>query len=148
MTNKEKLQWGKSPGKCTTEDRKIIIEDYLNSNQSKVQIWFKYFGKADRGTLLNWMRELGYIDNENIGIFDESLKNDMAENKNIRTVVDIDSALESAEIFQLKEKIKQLEQALVNSELRATSLETIIEVAEKELKINLKKNSPIKPFRK
>jgi hypothetical protein len=48
----------------------------------------------------------------------------------------------------LKEKIKQLEQALVNSELRATSLETIIEVAEKELKINLKKNSPIKPFRK
>ena len=72
MTNKEKLKWGKSPGKCTTEDRKIIIEDYLNSELSKVQIWFKYFGKADRGVLLNWMRELGYVDNENKSIFNDS----------------------------------------------------------------------------
>ena len=42
----------------------------------------------------------------------------------------------------MKEKIKHLEQALVNSELRATALEMMIEVAEKELKINIRK-SPI-----
>jgi hypothetical protein len=146
MTNQEKIKLGKSPGKCTTEDRKIIIEDYLNSNMSKVQIWFKYFGKSDRGVLLNWMRELGYIDNENRSIFKDSINNNMADNK--KELNEIGTLLGSAELFQLKEKIKQLEQALINSELRATSLETIIEIAEKELKINLKKNSYTKPFQK
>ena len=47
----------------------------------------------------------------------------------------------SVENLQLKEQISQLEKALVQSELRATALETMIEVAEKELKINIKKKS-------
>ena len=46
---------------------------------------------------------------------------------------------QTIEELQMKEKIKQLEQALVNSELRATALEMMIEVAEKELKIQYKK---------
>ncbi|MCC6722666.1 MAG: hypothetical protein IT243_10740 [Bacteroidia bacterium] len=41
----------------------------------------------------------------------------------------------------MKEKINQLEKALVHSELRATALDTMIEVAEKELKISIKKKS-------
>ena len=50
--------------------------------------------------------------------------------------------------IELKAKIKQLEQALINSELRATALETMIEVAEKELKINIRKKSNTKPSSK
>ena len=42
---------------------------------------------------------------------------------------------------QLKERIAQLEKALIQSELRATALETMIEIADKELKINIKKKS-------
>lgn len=47
----------------------------------------------------------------------------------------------SKEVAQLKDRVEQLEKALVKSELRATALETMIEVAEKELKINIKKKS-------
>ena len=47
----------------------------------------------------------------------------------------------SIENTQLQERITQLEKTLVQSELRATALETMIEVAEKELKINIKKKS-------
>ena len=52
------------------------------------------------------------------------------------------------DIKKMKEKIKHLEQALVNSELRATALEMMIEVAEKELKINIRKKSNTKPSSK
>jgi transposase len=45
----------------------------------------------------------------------------------------------------MQEKIKELEKALVNSELRATAYETMIEIAEKELKINIRKKSNTKP---
>lgn len=55
---------------------------------------------------------------------------------------------ETIEELQMKEKIKHLEQALVNSELRATALEMMIEVAEKELKINIRKKSNTKPSSK
>ena len=47
----------------------------------------------------------------------------------------------SDEIFQLKEKINELEKALINSELRSTAYETMIELAEKKLKINIRKKS-------
>lgn len=46
--------------------------------------------------------------------------------------------------YELKERIKQLEKALLNSELRATAYETMIEIAEKELKINIRKKSNTK----
>jgi hypothetical protein len=55
---------------------------------------------------------------------------------------------QTIEELQMKEKIKHLEQALVNSELRATALEMMIEVAEKELKINIRKKSNTKPSSK
>jgi transposase len=51
----------------------------------------------------------------------------------------------SVEFLQMQEKIKELEKALVNSELRATAYETMIEIAEKELKINIRKKSNTKP---
>ena len=50
----------------------------------------------------------------------------------------------SLEVLQMQEKIKALEKALLNSELRATAYETMIEIAEKELKINIRKKSNTK----
>jgi len=49
--------------------------------------------------------------------------------------------IEPVEYVQLQEKNAQLEKALVQSELRATALATMIEVAEKELEINIRKKS-------
>ena len=50
----------------------------------------------------------------------------------------------SLEVIQMQAKIKELEKALINSELRATTYETMIEIAEKELKINIRKKSNTK----
>lgn len=50
----------------------------------------------------------------------------------------------SLEVLQMQAKIKELEKALVNSELRATALDTMIEIAERDLKINIRKKSNTK----
>lgn len=115
-------------------ERKQIVEEYLQSNKTKKEIWFKYTGKTkEGGSLLNWMRKLGYEDKpKSINLARSS---DLEMAKKDKTV---------ASEFELKERIKQLEKALLNSELRATAYETMIEVAEKELKINIRKKSNTK----
>lgn len=122
----------KKPSEFSIEERKLIIEEYLQTGFRKREIWEKYTGrKEEKGNLLNWMRELGYHPKRQKATFDASNQKDMPK----------DNVEESIENIQLKERIKQLEKALVDSELRAVAMETIIEVAEKELKINLKKKS-------
>ena len=122
----------KKPSEFSIEERKSIIEEYLQTGFRKREIWEKYTGrKEEKGNLLNWMRELGYHPKSQKATFGLTNQKDMPK----------DTAEESIENIQLKEKIKQLEKALVESELRAVAMETIIEVAEKELKINLRKKS-------
>jgi hypothetical protein len=122
----------RKPSEFSMEERKLIIEEYLRTGCRKREIWEKYTGrKEEKGNLLNWMREFGYQPKRQKDTFDASNQKDMPK----------DNVEESIENIQLKERVKQLEKALVDSELRAVAMETIIEVAEKELKINLKKKS-------
>jgi hypothetical protein len=120
------------------EERRLVIEDYLTSGLSKLEIWKKHTGQSpEAGRLLAWMRELGY-DTETRrpkrSIFRASNYSEMSK-----------STLTSAESFQLKQKIAELEKALINSELRSTAYQTAIEIAEKELKISILKKSNTKP---
>jgi transposase len=46
---------------------------------------------------------------------------------------------ESIEAIQLKKKIKEIEKSLEYSELKAEAYSTMIDIAEKELKINIRK---------
>lgn len=120
------------------EERRAVIEDYLSSGSSKQEIWGKYTGKyAEAGQLLGWMRQLGY-DTETKrpkkSIFNASSDTEMSKSTPI-----------SNENFQLKQKIAELEKALINSELRSTAYQTAIEIAEKELKISILKKSNTKP---
>jgi hypothetical protein len=127
------------PSEFSIEDRRMIIEEYLSSGKSKQEIWERYTGrKEEKGDLIKWMRQLGY---------------DIAYRRGRlpkQTVIPMSKKEEnfSSDNFQLKERIKQLELALINSELRATAMETMIEVAEKELKISIKKKSYTKPSTK
>jgi TnpA family transposase len=129
----------KNPIEFSFEERKLIIEEYLSSGCKKRDIWEKYTGRTEEhGHLLRWMRQLGYQ------IAPRFTK--LASNKSYIMPKKLTS--ESIAEIQLKEKIKQLEQALINSELRATALETMIEVAEKSLHINIRKKSNTKPSSK
>lgn len=48
----------------TEDEKRSIIEEWLNSNCTKRAIWEKYTGqKEEKGNLLRWMRELGYSEN-------------------------------------------------------------------------------------
>ena len=121
----------KKPRDFSLEERKMVIEDYLQSGKTKTEIWKKHTGmKSEHGYILLWMRQLGYSISSKITNFVNQNSSNM-ENKKI----------DSIENIEMKEKIAALEKALLNSELRATALETMIEVAEKELKINIRKKS-------
>lgn len=122
----------KHPRQFSREERKLIVEEYLSSGKQKREIWEKYTGMTEeKGGLLRWMRELGY----NIPPRWSKLAGQNPINMSVK------KGNVSNEILQLKEKIAQLEKALVQSELRATALDTMIDVAEKELKISIKKKS-------
>ncbi len=136
MKGKSKVIVGfKKPFEFTLEERKAIIEEWLSSGKTKREVWKKYTGMDhEHGYILNWMRYLGY---------------EIIPKYTRLTHVKIDSmaksnSIKSLEVIQMEEKIKELEKALVNSELRATALDTMIDIAEKELKINIRKKSSTK----
>lgn len=110
----------KKPGDFSVEERKMVIEDYLKSGRTKTEIWKKHTGmKSEHGYILLWMRQLGYSIPSKITNFVNQNSINMANKK-----------VDSIENIEMKEKIAALEKALLNSELRATALETMIEVAE------------------
>lgn len=125
----------KKPSEFSIIERRLIIEEWLKSGKSKREIWEKYTGNpVEKGQLVRWMRGLGLeIPKNRINLGGiNSLK--MAKSK-------IES---SPEFIEMKAKIEELERALINSELRATAYETMIDIAEKELKINIRKKSNTK----
>jgi transposase-like protein len=122
----------KHPRQFSIEERKLIVEEYLQTGKQKREIWKKYTGRSEeKGDLLKWMRQLGY---------DIPTRYSKLVSSNLSTMPK-KKIEDSIENIQLKEKIAQLEKALLNSELRATAYETMIEVAEKELNIVIKKKS-------
>lgn len=125
----------KEPSQFTWEERKLIVEEYLLTGKQKREIWEKYTGKKEeKGNLLRWLRDLGYSDPYKGSKLVRPNSDTMAKSKK-------DSSLE---VLQMQAKIKELEKALVNSELRATALDTMIEIAERDLKINIRKKSNTK----
>lgn len=125
----------KNPRFFSLDERRQIIEEWLQSGKTKREIWEKYTGRVEeKGRIFRWMRELGLDISKKQTILSPVKSDNMAKPKN-------DSSLE---VLQMQEKIKALEKALLNSELRATAYETMIEIAEKELKINIRKKSNTK----
>ena len=132
MTKTKVILGLKHPSQFSLDERKLIVEEYLQSGKKKQEIWEKYTDQPEeRGRLLRWMRQLGYDISPKWGKLASTKAASMAKKK-------VENSIEN---FQLKEKIAQLEKALLNSELRATAYETMIEVAEKELNISIKKKS-------
>ena len=133
-TSKVKLGL-KNPCEFNLAERQLIIEEYLQNDCTKKEIWQKYTGQSQEiGYLLKWMRQLGYNIPPKHHRLALNKSNSMAKQKEGISI----------EVLQLKEKIKQLEKALVNSELRANAYDTMIDVAEKELKISIRKKSTTK----
>ena len=125
----------KNPRFFSLEERRQIIEEWQQSGKTKREIWEKYTGRVEeKGRIFRWMRELDLDISKKQTILNPVKSDNMAKSKNDT----------SSEVLEMQEKIKALEKALLNSELRATAYETMIEIAEKELKINIRKKSNTK----
>lgn len=120
-----------------------IIEDYLSSGCSKREIWEKYTGQqVEHGQLLRWMRQLGYDSSpiERRTTFAVSNKIPMQKREN-----NASSSDEEFEILQLKKRISELEIRLKDAEMKAIAFSTMVDIAEEEFKIPIRKKYNTKP---
>ena len=125
-------------------ERRMIIEDYLQSGLTKRAIWEKYTGTSnEHGLLLYWMYKYGYIsDNKDKNtIFVPKTDNSMY-------VKDPDDKLSDFEILRLQKRISELEKQLQESEMKSITWQTMVELAETEFNINIKKKFNIKSSKK
>ncbi len=122
-----------------------MIQEMLSTGCSKRAIWKKYTGRDyEHGKILEWMRYFGYKTSISLGTTSfESNFEPMAKKKSVKTEASPDP--ESFENLQLKKRISELEKQLKDAELKAIAFSTMIDIAEKELKIPIRKKYNTKP---
>ena len=145
MTGKSKLISGLKYGKdFTWEEREEIVRDYLSSNLTKQEVWKKYTGQEEEhGQLLRWMRVLGY---------DSSIpsRRRIFESRNFQMKRKKSTSNQelSFEEQQLKNRIAELEKQLRDAEMKAIAYSTMVDIAEKEFNISIRKKYTTKPSKK
>lgn len=122
-------------GRSTTSfgpiERRKIIEEYLQGGRSKASIWRQYTGQRhERGQLVRWMKQLGYLDNV------------VAEEIVSLSTMSKEKEPQSRE--ELLARVKELERALEDSQLKEEAYRRMIDIAEKELKISIRKKRDTK----
>jgi hypothetical protein len=108
-------------------ERKQIIEEYLKGGKSKAEIWRQYTGmNEEHGQLNRWMRKLGYLENT-LPVRGLYLPIMPSKNNSQPTVE------------ELQKQIRDLEKRLQDSQLKEEAYRRMIDIAEKELKISIRK---------
>jgi transposase-like protein len=107
--------------------KRRMIEDYLKSGRSKAEIWRQYTGREEEhGKIVHWMRQFGYLERTlPVGSLSLSI---MPGNPTPQSSVE-----------ELQKRIKQLEQQLLDSQLKEEAYRRMIDIAEKELKVSIRK---------
>lgn len=115
----------------TLTEKRRIIKAFQDGNKSKQQIWHEFTGhEKEKGQIVRWMRQLGYLDGNKV-VKPPSLY--MMKNHKVAQVQEM-TTRESTTL-----RIQLLEQELKDSILREQSYVMMIEIAERELKINIRK---------
>lgn len=154
------LSWNRFTPKRVKMDRKIprrttfrftesakhqMIQEMLSTGCTKQEIWQKYTGRPqEHGKIVAWMRELGYNpqDSSRTINFDPKIST-MARKKTIKS--EKEPSDDNFENLQLKKRIAELEKQLKDTELKAIAFSTMIDIAEKEFKIPIRKKYNTKP---
>ncbi len=125
-------------------EKRVIIEEFLQGDLTKSSIWKKYTGKyGDHGKILAWMRKLGYVveDRKKSSIF-------APQKRSMRKESETQTVIQDFETLQLHKRIAELERQLKESELKSVAYQTMIDIAERDLKISIKKKFNIKPSKR
>ena len=127
----------------TISERHQIIQEMLTSQCTKREIWNKYTGQSEEhGCLLKWMRQLGYNEHS-IRSFNFDGNNLLMTKKKTLQIGE-----ESFEILQLKKRVLELENQLKDAEMKAIAYSTMVDIAEKEFNIPIRKKLSTKPLKK
>jgi transposase len=135
----------RSGSSFTISERHQIIQEMLSSNCTRAGIWKKYTGQSEEhGFLLRWMRQLGYPMELTVRRSTFGGNNNLMDKKKTASTI----ADESFEILQLKKRINELENQLKDAEMKAIAFSTMVDIAEKEFKIPIRKKLNTKPLKK
>lgn len=112
-------------------EKKLIIEDYLSGNETKQSVYSRYTGyPAENGKIIMWMRKFG--------IEDKFVKNTNFVSMPTRKK-DKEHNSEDFETLKLKKRIAELEKQLQTAEMKAIAFSTMVDIAEKEFNIPIRK---------
>lgn len=108
--------------------KRMVIEEYLATKCNKLELLRKY-NIHFKSAIQTWMKKLGYEDTHRIQRikFDRSLPLTLA------------MATKSENIIELQKRVHELEQQLQDEKLRVEAYSRMIDKAEKELKVSIKK---------
>lgn len=121
----------------SAEEKRIIIQDYLSGNESKREVFERYTGYSEEhGKLLKWMRQYGISDK----YVKSSTFTDMSKKKS-----SIAADSKDFEKLQLTKRVEELEKKLKEAEMKAIAFSTMVDIAEKEYKIPIRKKYNTKP---
>ena len=119
-------------------EKHFIIKELLSTGYTKVQIWEKYTGQSEEhGQLLRWMRQLGY--NSSIKTRRPNFDTKTTVMTKKKSKKKINTIFDDFEKLQLKKRIDGLERKLKDAEMKAIAYSTMVDVAEKEFNIPIRK---------
>jgi transposase len=113
----------------TDEFRLRVVQEYLNTEVSQAELNAKY-GIKSKNSITNWMRKFGMKAPNQQQI---ELQCAMAKQTE-----------KTAYERELEGKVQKLEQKLEHERLRTLALNTMIDIAERDLKISIRKKSGAK----
>ena len=111
--------------------RREIIEDYLNGEETKAAVWKRHTGEEkEKGKLLRWMRQLGYLGKQ--------------DRESVIPLIPMSSQKPKRTKEELERRIQELEDQLLDSQLKEEAYRRMIDIAEKDLKISIRKKPSTK----
>lgn len=124
-------QWRNNRLYFSDYEKKLIIEDYLSGNETKQSVWSRYTGyPGENGKIIMWMRKFGiedkFVKNTNFEIMPKQKKDNAKSSEDFETL-------------QLKKRIAELEKQLQTAEMKAIAFSTMVDIAEKEFNIPIRK---------
>lgn len=130
-------QWRNNRLYFSDHEKKLIIEDYLSGSESKQSVYNRYTGyPAENGKITMWMRKFGikdkFVKNTNFEIMPKQKK-------------DSEQSSEDFETLTLKKRIAELEKQLQTAEMKAIAFSTMVDIAEKEFNIPIRKKHNTRP---
>jgi hypothetical protein len=130
-------QWRNKRLFLSDEEKLILIKDYLNGKESKAAVYFRYTGyPEDHGKIAVWMKKFGIKDlraSRNVSFVPMS-----KTKKPIQSEVDFEK-------LQLEKRVAELEKQLKLAEMKAIAFSTLVDIAEREFNIPIRKKFNTKP---